>query len=216
MTKADRIAFLRKHGFGLGMLIVIYVLLTIIRSVRDDFAVEIWQWLSGQEMPAVFAKSETLVMFGVVIVNGLAIAIKDNRTAFLSALWLIVAGFAIVLISLFGFRYGLISPFPFMVLIGFGMYVPYVAYHTTIFERLIATTRDVANIGYLMYLADALGYLSYIGVMVYRHLTTSGEIEEFIFKLFTGISLVISVFSIALCAILIVYFGRRISRDAEH
>ena len=53
-----------------------------------------------------------------------------------------------------------------MVLHGLGLYLPYVAVHTTIFERLIAMTRDRGNIGYLMYLADAFGYLGYVVVML--------------------------------------------------
>ena len=55
-----------------------------------------------------------------------------------------------------------------MVLLGLGLYLPYVAVHTTMFERLIALTRDQGNIGYLMYLADAFGYLGYVGVMLFR------------------------------------------------
>jgi hypothetical protein len=47
--------------------------------------------------------------------------------------------------------------------------LPYVAVHTTIFERLIAMTRDRGNIGYLMYLADAFGYLGYVAVMLARN-----------------------------------------------
>jgi hypothetical protein len=57
-----------------------------------------------------------------------------------------------------------------MVLLGLGLYLPYVAVHTTIFERLIAMTRDRGNIGYLMYLADAFGYLGYVCVMVAKNL----------------------------------------------
>jgi hypothetical protein len=53
-----------------------------------------------------------------------------------------------------------------MVLVGLGLYLPYVAVHTTIFERLIALTRDRGNMGYLMYLADASGYLGYVAVML--------------------------------------------------
>jgi len=36
-------------------------------------------------------------------------------------------------------------------------------------ERLIATCRETGNLGYLMYLADSLGYLGYILVMVLRN-----------------------------------------------
>ena len=64
-------------------------------------------------------------------------------------------------VSVVGLHYGLLDGFAFMVLVGIGLYLPYVAIHTTIFERLIAMTRDRGNLGYLMYLADAFGYLGY-------------------------------------------------------
>jgi hypothetical protein len=56
-----------------------------------------------------------------------------------------------------------------MVLTGVGLYMPYIAVHTTVFERLIAMTRDRGNIGYLMYLADAFGYLGYVVVLLARN-----------------------------------------------
>ena len=52
-----------------------------------------------------------------------------------------------------------------MTLLGVGLYVPYVVVHTTVFERLVAMTDDKGNLGFLMYLADAFGYLGYVGVM---------------------------------------------------
>jgi hypothetical protein len=61
-----------------------------------------------------------------------------------------------------------LGPFEFMVLLGFGMYLPYVAVHTTVFERLLAMTRQRGNLGYLMYLADSMGYLGYAALMVGR------------------------------------------------
>ncbi len=73
-----------------------------------------------------------------------------------------------------GQQSGQISPFAFMVLIGVGLYLPYVAVHTTIFERFIAITRDTGNLVFLMYLADAFGYLGYVGVMLARNLMEPG------------------------------------------
>ncbi len=43
------------------MLIVIYLLLTILRSMRADFAPEIWAGLGTTGKPAVFTTSETAV-----------------------------------------------------------------------------------------------------------------------------------------------------------
>jgi hypothetical protein len=59
-----------------------------------------------------------------------------------------------------------LDPFGFMVLIGLGLYLPYVAVHTTVFERLLAMTGQRGNIGFLMYLADSIGYLGYVAVML--------------------------------------------------
>jgi hypothetical protein len=65
-----------------------------------------------------------------------------------------------------------------MVLRGIGLYLPYIAVHTLIFERLIALTRDRGTIGYLLYLADSFGYLGYVGVLLARNLI--GPIEDFV------------------------------------
>ena len=53
-----------------------------------------------------------------------------------------------------------------MVLTGLGLYLPYVLVHTTLFERLMAVTRDGGNLGFLMYLSDSAGYLGYVGLML--------------------------------------------------
>ena len=57
-----------------------------------------------------------------------------------------------------------------MVLLGLGLYLPYVAMHTTVFERLIAMTRERGNLGFLMYVADSVGYLGYVAVMIGKEL----------------------------------------------
>ena len=83
MMKADRMAFFRRHAVGLMGLVAIYILLTIVRSIRDDFAVEIWADLGHNGAPGVFAASEIAVMLGVVVINGATVWIRRNRSAFL-------------------------------------------------------------------------------------------------------------------------------------
>jgi hypothetical protein len=91
----------------------------------------------------------------------MTVLIVDNRKAFFASLGVGLAGCAVMLGALAGRQWGLIDPFPFMVLLGLGLYLPYVAVHTTIFERLIAMTRERANLGFLLYVADAAGYMAY-------------------------------------------------------
>ncbi len=175
MTSAERITLLRRHGLGLLGIVLAYLLITILRSLRADFAPEIWGGLGHASQPAVFTQSELWVTLVVVISNGALVLVKDNRRAFFTGLMLSIAGLGLGLLALWAHHRSILPPFAFMVLLGVGMYVPYVAVHTTIFERFIALTRERGNLGFLMYLADAIGYLGYVGVMLGRGLFPGRE-----------------------------------------
>ena len=211
MYKKDRREFLTSHLVGLVGLLVIYILLTIVRSLRDDFGVEIWQGLGVDDKPGIYARSEFWVMLGVVIINGSIIVIKDNRKAFLASIGLLGVGFLIVLASLAGHFSNSLSPMSFMILLGLGMYIPYVAFHTTVFERMIAAFRKTGTIGYVMYLADAVGYLGYVGVMVFKNLV-SREID--FLNLMIWASITVAVVSSLLTLFLLFYYRARLPSPA--
>lgn len=212
MNREARWGFYRKYGVGLTMLILVFILLTIIRSLRDDFAVEIWRDLGEDEQPTVYARSELIVMIAVTCLNGAAIWIKRNRTAFMSSLLMIAAGFGLTIAAVMMQSGGQISPFAFMVLSGIGLYIPYVAFHTTVFERLIASTGEPGNLGFLMYVADSTGYLGYVGVLLYN---TFGPQQENFLKFFLITSLAMSLFSIIAIAVTGWYFNRRLREDVS-
>lgn len=205
MNRDERRAFFRRHRFGLIGLLAIYVLLTIVRSIRDDFGVEIWQELGVNDEPTVYARSEFWVLIGVTSINGLAFLIKNNRVAFQVTLGLLCVGFLIVLGSVFGQQMDALSPMEFMVLLGLGMYIPYVAFHTTVFERMMAAFRETGTIGYLMYLADAFGYLAYVAIMIFRN-TSSGEVGYL--GLLVWLSVAISILSIFIAVVQLVHYRR--------
>jgi hypothetical protein len=213
MNRQARRALFNRHWFGLIALLSIYVMLTVVRSIRDDFAVEIWQELGVSDEPTVFARSEFWVMVCVIVTNGLAFMIKDNRVAFVSTLGLLCVGFLIVLGSVFGQQSGQLSPMMFMVLLGLGMYIPYVAFHTTLFERMLAAFRETGTIGYLMYLADAFGYLGYVAVMFFRNNTTG---EQGFLDLVNWVSVVISIVSTLIALGLVVYYRRVFQKTNSH
>jgi hypothetical protein len=211
MRREDRQRVLRSWGFGLGLLVIGYTLLTVVRSLRDDFAVEIWRDLGFESQPAIFTQSETVVMFGVVLINGAAFLIRDNRHALLASLGTIALGFVTICLATLAHLGGWLGPFPFMVAVGVGTYVPYVAYHTTLFERLIAVFRDKTNIGYLMYLADAAGYLGYVAVILLRNF---GSTEIHFLRFFLQCALVAGGLSLLLILWSTFYFwGRMQSRE---
>ncbi len=210
MNRQARWGFYGRYGVGLTMLILVFILLTIIRSLRDDFAVEIWRDLGEDEQPTVYARSELIVMVAVTLLNGAAIWIKRNRTAFMSSLLLIAGGFGVTLAAVLMQSSGNVSPFTFMVLSGIGLYIPYVAFHTTVFERLIASTGEPGNLGFLMYVADSTGYLGYVGVLLFN--TFAPQQENFL-DFFLMTSVLISLFSIVAIAVTGWYFNRRLEDD---
>ncbi len=174
LTADDRRNFVSRYAVGLVPLLIMFLLVTVLRSIRSDFAPEIWTSLGVETTPRLFSYSEMWVGLLVTLASGIAIFISDNRRAFRFALVSCVIGFIVLLSAALGQQSGRITPFLFMVLIGVGLYLPYVAVHTTIFERFIAITRDTGNLVFLMYLADALGYLGYVGVMLARELMEWG------------------------------------------
>jgi hypothetical protein len=175
MNGVERRQFFLRYALGLTLLVLAYLLVTILRSVRADFAPEIWSGMGVTGKPAIFTWSEGAVAIGVLVLNGSAVLIRDNRRAFSYALVLAIGGSVLLVTALLGLQAGVLSPFAFMVLHGLGLYLPYIAVHTTIFERLIAMTRDRGNIGYLMYLADAFGYLGYVVVLLARNALAPAE-----------------------------------------
>ena len=168
MSRADRWHWLQRHGLGICLICVGYLLVTILRSLRADFAPEIWAALGTTGQPGVFIRSELWVTLGIVAVNGSVFLVRDNRRSFFLSLAVSLGGLLAATVAVIGQRSGWLEGLPFMILLGLGLYLPYVAVHTTVFERLIAMTRDRGNLGYLLYLADAFGYLGYVAVMGFK------------------------------------------------
>jgi hypothetical protein len=176
MDAHQRGQFFRRYSVGLVLLVLVYTLITVLRSVRADFAPEIWRGLRGRAAaPDVFAWSEITVAALVMLLCGSAVLIRDNRRAFFAALALSAGGACLIAVALAGLHHRALTPFAFMVLHGLGLYLPYIAVHTTLFERLVALTRQGGNVGFLIYLADAAGYLVYVGVMLARNLVEPGR-----------------------------------------
>jgi len=190
MLAEARWNFFKKYAPGLAGITIVYLFVTLLRSIRADFAPELWSGLGYAQTPATFTQSELLVSFGVVAINGLCILIMNHYKAFQFSLLTSLAGFVILVGAVCGHHFGL-GNFPFMVLVGLGVYIPYVAIHTTIFERLIAITKERANIGFLMYLVDAVGYTGYIILMFFKYAVPPGES---ILHIFLGTCIYLGVF----------------------
>ncbi len=203
MDRRARWQFFCSFALGIVLMVSIYICLTIFRDIRDNFAVEIWSALGHAEQPAILATAELWIAVGVLLVVGAMIAIKNNRVAFYLNLGLIVfAGFLLLVTTLL-FQRANLSPKVWMILSGFGMYLAYIAYHTFLFERWIALFRYRSNIGFLMYIADAFGYLGSITIMFTKDF---GPADLSWLGLFIKIAYATAILTVALGACSIIYF----------
>jgi hypothetical protein len=210
MPKQARREFFKKYAPGLCVVILIYLFATILRSIRADFAPELWSGLGFKQTPAVFTQSELIVSLSVIAVNGLCIFIASHYNALRVALLTCGSGFVLLLLTVWGLHHGLDS-FSFVVLMGLGIYLPYVAVHTTIFERIVALTREHANIGFLMYAADSAGYTGYIILMLFKYFLHSGHN---ILGLFENMGIILGAAGVLLVIFCARYFAFKLKKHA--
>ncbi len=164
MTGVDRRQMLQRYGLGLAAVAVLYLLVTVLRSLRDDFAPQILNGMGATVAASDYSWIDSQVAAFVLVVNGMTAWVVGNRAALLISLAISLSGFGLIATALLVSEQ--LTPLWFMVLIGAGLYLPYVAVHTTVFERLIALTRNRGNMGFLMYVVDSVGYLAYVVVLL--------------------------------------------------
>lgn len=152
---------------GLIGLIIIYVGLTALRDFRDNFAVEIWNGLGFQNDADVFTYSEVPAAAIVLIAMAMLMFIGNNRRAFLANLVLVGAGLALAGLSSLAFQTHLIGPVSWMITLGAGLYLGYTPFNALLFDRFVAASGRSGTAGFLIYVADACGYMSSVALLVF-------------------------------------------------
>ncbi len=206
MTSAQRRAFFYTFAPGIVLSVLIYVGLTIFRDIRDNFAVELWAALGYADAPEILVLSEIPIAVAVLVIIGSMVLIKNNKVAFFANQFLILSGGVIVLLMTFLFAQKAIDPALWMIVMGFGMYLPYIGFHTLLFERWIALFRYQSNIGYLMYISDAFGYLGSMGILFYKNF---GAQQVSWLNFFIATAIVMGSVTVVLSGLAIGYFWRK-------
>lgn len=206
MGAAERRAFWRNFAPGIVLTVAIYIALTIFRDIRDNFAVEIWAGLGYPDAPEILALAEIPIAISVLIIIGAMMVIRNNRLAFYANHGMIFLGGFSLILTTWLFDQGWLAPAAWMILAGFGMYLAYIAYHTMFFERWIALFRYQSNLGYLMYIADAFGYLGSVVILFYKNF---GSAELTWLRFFNGTAYVTGALTIGLSLLAVAYFLRK-------
>lgn len=222
MNREDRIRYFQTFAVGLSMLVVVHMLLTAYRDFRDNFAINILSALeyvdsATGEVTNYGAQAENLaiseipIAFAVLVALGFLMAIRNNRTAFNVVHLIVFIGVSLAGLSTIGFQMGIINPYMWFILVGLGLYLGYVPFQCILFERMIALFKEKANAGFLIYIADATGYLGSVLVLLYKNF---GAAELSWLDFFVQASYVLSVAGCALMLLSFFYFQRK-SRAVE-
>jgi len=167
MDAAERKNFLQRFLPGIVLTLIIYVLLTIMRDVRDNFEVEIWSSL-GVKDNTIFTKIDSIISIIVLVGMSLLILVKNNLKAFSIIHYMIIAGCLLIGGSTILFALNAINAMTWMTLAGLGLYFGYVPYNAVFFERMLASYHFKGNVGFLIYVADSMGYLGSVSVLLIK------------------------------------------------
>ncbi|MFZ4163788.1 DUF5690 family protein [Brevundimonas sp. NPDC058933] len=207
MYAAQRRAFLKQYGFGVLMLVLAYVMLTAFRDFRDNFAAEIWIDLGYAGASSVFTASELPIAFITLAALGGLMLVRDNRRALMAVHAITGFGLALIGLSTLAFQHGYLAPLPWMIASGAGLYLAYTPFNAMLFDRLIAATRQVGTAGFLIYLADASGYLGSVALTLGRNL---GSVSMPWLSFFMASAGWVSVIGCVLTIFSAIYFSRKL------
>jgi MFS family permease len=156
----QRMVLFKKYSVLLIPLLLVNVLFTVLRDIKEDFLVDILEHTSLNLTSFLFVKLDAIVTFVLLVVLGSMILVKDNKKALYILMTLMMFGSLLILFtSVFSDKL-IMHPIGWMLLQSLGIYTAYLAFQTVFFDRFIARFRITGNVGFFIYLADFLGYLA--------------------------------------------------------
>jgi len=206
MGGAARAAFLAEYGIGIGLLVLAYVLTTALRDFRDNFAAELWSGMGYGNGAAIFTASELPVAILALTALGFIMMVRDNARALMVIHAVVVAGFALLACSTLAYRVGWLGPISWMILSGAGLYMAYTPFNAMLFDRLMAVSGRIGTAGFLIYVADASGYLGSCTLLIWRNF---GLMHLNWLQVFTASAYGTSILGILFVSLSAVFFMRK-------
>lgn len=210
LNQEQRMNLVKTYFPGLTILIILYILVTILREVRDSFMADMWRE-SGEVLQVTsFAQTETLISLCCLVIIALMVFLKNNFKAFLFSQGTMFVGFVLTATCTWLFQAHQLSLFQWMTGVGLGLYMVYIPYNSNLFDRFISAFRITGNVGFLIYLADSFGYLGSVAVILSKSLFS---IEWNWLRFYTTLVYWTSGLGIAGLLFSIFYFQRKFSRQ---
>ena len=165
----ERRALIQQFFVPIVCIIFLYISLTVLRDFRDNFNREIWDGLNFTFDSSIFTLTEIPIAVMVLVILSFMVKVKNNKKAFAYYHYILFAGILTVGLSTYLFQRGSLSPFLWMTISGFGMYICYIPFNGIYFDRMIAAFEIKGNVGFLIYIVDSFGYLGSVLILLYKN-----------------------------------------------
>lgn len=165
----ERKALIQRFFVPIVCIIFLYISLTVLRDFRDNFNREIWDGLNFTFDSSIFTLTEIPIAVMVLVILSFMVKVKNNKKAFAYYHYILFAGILTVGLSTYLFQQGSLSPFLWMTVSGFGMYICYIPFNGIYFDRMIAAFEIKGNVGFLIYIVDSFGYLGSVLILLYKN-----------------------------------------------
>ncbi|HAO27089.1 MAG TPA: hypothetical protein DCQ68_04140 [Chryseobacterium indologenes] len=169
----ERKALIQQFFVPVVCIIFLYISLTVLRDFRDNFNREIWDGLHFHFDSSIFTLTEIPIAIMVLVILSFMVKVKNNKKAFAYYHYILFGGILVVGFSTYLFQQGSLSPFVWMTISGFGMYLWYIPFNGIYFDRMIAAFDIKGNVGFLIYIVDSFGYLGSVLILLYKNFGSS-------------------------------------------
>lgn len=206
LNAEGRKQFFKQFALPLVLIIIFYTVLTAVRDFRDNFARELWDSLGFKDSTSIYSLSEIPIAITVLIILAFIGTIVNNKKAFKYYHIVLLFGCLLVLLSTIGFQLGIINAVTWMIISGFGMYICYVPFNGLYFDRMISIFKVNGNVGFLIYIADAFGYLGSVLILLYKNF---GKKDLSWLQFFTYILYALAIFGVIATIVSYLFFNKK-------
>lgn len=166
LSKEERKAAFLANASIVVPAIIMYSIFTILRDIRDNFTAEI---LQGDHIYSAnsIASIETILSLFLILSIPFLTVIKNHYKAILTIFMVCFIGSVLNIACTLLYHSQLCSGVTFFLFSGLGLYCGYILINISLMDRIIGFTKTQANAGFLMYTADAAGYIASFCIMLF-------------------------------------------------
>lgn len=166
LNGAQRWELYRNFMPFLTMIFIANIVLTILRDVKEDFLVNIFDVSNHSSW--VFAQVDGLVTIIILVIFGLMVFVRNNLKALSILFGLIILSMGILSVVSFGYKELNLSPMTWLFVQSLCLYMAFLTFQTIFFDRFIACFKIRGNVGFFIVMNDFLGYVGTVVVLTLK------------------------------------------------